>query len=261
MTTIVHLTDLHCPPDDPRQAEALVTAVSAIAPVLVAVTGDLTRAERRSEYRMARAVLARLGAPVLAVPGNHDVPVWAPWERVFAPFARFEAYVGRGRTTFAADGLFAAGLNTAGAVQARLGWSLGIAPRSRVAETASAVASALPDVVRAVLAHHPLLPEDSDPYRSQTIGGASALAALTEAGADLYLFGHLHAPLARPAAPGGPLLVASPAGFGNRDRGHGAGFSVIAAADGTATVTPHLWDGTAYAPGTPATFPLPRLQG
>src|SRR6185295_12068121 len=88
---IAHLSDLHCPADDHKQADALVAAINAARPDLIVVSGDLTRAGRKAEFAAARALLARFKAAKLVVPGNHDVPVFNALERAQRPFARFQA--------------------------------------------------------------------------------------------------------------------------------------------------------------------------
>lgn len=42
----------------------------------------------------ARAFTDRLGVPVLAVPGNHDIPLLALWARLRCPYARYAAALG-----------------------------------------------------------------------------------------------------------------------------------------------------------------------
>lgn len=78
---IAHLSDPHlCPPGtlyhrvldtNARFAEA-VAQVQALDPDLVILTGDIAEHGHPSEYALARRILSRLSAPVLAIPGNHD---------------------------------------------------------------------------------------------------------------------------------------------------------------------------------------------
>lgn len=77
--TVVQLTDPHIGAswsEDP--ARALAAAVAAIATTLpsgpdaVIVSGDIASTPVDAEYEQARAVLDGLGAPLYALPGNHD---------------------------------------------------------------------------------------------------------------------------------------------------------------------------------------------
>jgi 3',5'-cyclic AMP phosphodiesterase CpdA len=71
-----------------RSETRLRTAVDVaddLAVDAVVFLGDLTRDGRASEYAAADAVLADLSAPLVAVPGNHDVP--KQWDDYVAPTA------------------------------------------------------------------------------------------------------------------------------------------------------------------------------
>ena len=68
MRTVVHLSDVHFGRVDSRIVAPLVAAIRAIAPDLVAVSGDLTQRARRRQFREARAFLDQLPSPMLVVP-------------------------------------------------------------------------------------------------------------------------------------------------------------------------------------------------
>jgi 3',5'-cyclic AMP phosphodiesterase CpdA len=77
--TVVQLTDPHLGApwsDDP--GSALAASVAAVgdtlgrAPDAVIITGDIASTPTDEEYAEARAHLDRLGAPLYALPGNHD---------------------------------------------------------------------------------------------------------------------------------------------------------------------------------------------
>ena len=70
----LHLSDLHRGANEsPETDGALARLVAELEPVVVIVTGDLANRGRAAELRRARALLDGLGAPWLAVPGNHDL--------------------------------------------------------------------------------------------------------------------------------------------------------------------------------------------
>lgn len=73
---IVHLSDLHASPVmTGAQLRALVRRTNAERPDLVAITGDLLMPFSEAEHGYLLDALARIEAPVVAVPGNHDLPV------------------------------------------------------------------------------------------------------------------------------------------------------------------------------------------
>ena len=63
------------------------------APELVIASGDLTQPGPPRRARAAAAFLRELDLPVLAVPGNHDIPYTFP-ARFTQPVARVRAPVG-----------------------------------------------------------------------------------------------------------------------------------------------------------------------
>ena len=76
---ILHLSDLHTGTREESRVEAaLARLVEQVQPELVVASGDLTHRGRRDEHERAHRFLSELGPPVLAVPGNHDMPYTFP---------------------------------------------------------------------------------------------------------------------------------------------------------------------------------------
>ena len=69
------------------------------ADVIVA-SGDFTQRAKAAQFAAAREFLDRLPhVPLVVVPGNHDVPLYRVFERLFAPYAQLsEVYFRRART-------------------------------------------------------------------------------------------------------------------------------------------------------------------
>ena len=76
MTRILHLSDLHFGFHRQSLVEPLLARINRAAADLVVVTGDLTHRGRPGQYGLAADFLSRITAPVLSVPGNHDVPLY-----------------------------------------------------------------------------------------------------------------------------------------------------------------------------------------
>lgn len=73
---IVHLSDLHASPVmTGADLRALVARANAERPDLVAITGDLLMPFSEAEHGYLLDALSRITSPVVAVPGNHDLPV------------------------------------------------------------------------------------------------------------------------------------------------------------------------------------------
>src|SRR5215213_4331020 len=93
MQTIAHVSDIHFGRVDARVVTALGHAITALAPDLVVVSGDLTQRARAQQFREARQFLDRLPRPLLVVPGNHDVPLFNLAARFVDPFGGYRRYI------------------------------------------------------------------------------------------------------------------------------------------------------------------------
>lgn len=61
---------------------------------LVIITGDLTQRAKKEQFIAAKDFLSRIKIPVFVVPGNHDVPLYNLFLRLFTPYSRFKKYMG-----------------------------------------------------------------------------------------------------------------------------------------------------------------------
>lgn len=188
MRIVAHLSDLHFGREDPAVVRALAADLSILRPALVAVSGDLTQRARPVEFRAAGAFLAALPAPVLAVPGNHDVPLHNVVRRIFAPLGRWRHHLALAEEpVFLDDELVAVGVSTARSNV----WKAGRINEVQIARARETFLAA-PGRVKVLVAHHPFAPP-ADALRARLAGRApAALAALVAAGLDLVLTGHLH---------------------------------------------------------------------
>ena len=94
MTRILHLTDLHFGFHRQALVQPLLARIVALRPDLVVVGGDITHRGLEAQMREARAFLDRIEAPLICMPGNHDVPLWNPLARMFWPFAGYRRRFG-----------------------------------------------------------------------------------------------------------------------------------------------------------------------
>jgi 3',5'-cyclic AMP phosphodiesterase CpdA len=206
MRTIAHVSDLHFGREDPRAAEALLADVNAVAPALVAVSGDLTQRARVAEFAKARAWLARIAAPLVVVPGNHDVPLYDLLRRFAQPLARFRAYVTPElEPVYADEELVAIGISTARS----LTWKGGRISWEQMDRVRRLLCAPGPERLHVLVAHHPFSPPDASP-RERLVGrAASALAVFGGCGLDLVLTGHLHRGFAGGLHPRGHTVARS----------------------------------------------------
>ncbi len=273
MHRIAHLSDLHFGAELPEVVAALAEELNRDPPDLIAISGDLTMRARRREFTAARAFIDGLRAPVLAVPGNHDiVSYWLP-ERFTEPYARWRHFIApQTEPVFQDQRIGVVGLNTARRAGLYLDWSRGRVGHTRLARAEARLAAMPEGLVRIVVAHHPFLPPRAAPG-ARTVGGAArALETFARHGVRLVLSGHLHVgDVAEPAreagvaatgtaTAAGPLMVVlSSTTTSRRLRGEPNAFNEIRIApDGGVTVHARAWDGTRWA-AVPAAAATPAV--
>ena len=237
MRRLLHLSDIHFgPPHYEPAAVGVEALVRERQPDLVVVSGDLTQRARRSQFRQAREFLERLGPPFLAVPGNHDVPMYRVWERLLDRYGAYRRHFSRDlEPAFRDDEIEVIGFNTAfnltidngrftGRQLAGAGERFGPLRSPRLDTGCAGARDGLRTgcaPIRIAVAHHPLaaLPELMG-WRTARRGD-EALAAFAAAGVDLVLSGHVHVAAVGRAAdvPRGPWLVHSGTSTSRRGRG------------------------------------------
>ena len=167
----------------------LVALAAQRQPDLVVLAGDITQRATR-QFRAAKAFVDRLGAPVLAVPGNHDIALFDLWARLTRPYARFAEVFAPTSSRFTHRRTCWSSGSTPRALAAQERGSVGRAGRpcgrpAGLGESAAVArgggASARGGVLRA---------DRADLVR----GHQAALRAWSVAGADLVLGGHIHLP-------------------------------------------------------------------
>lgn len=190
MRRIFHISDVHFgPPHLPRLAQGTLEFIDSHRPDLVVVSGDLTQRAKPEQFRQARAFVDQIPVPTLVVPGNHDVPMYRVWERVFSPFGAYRAHFSPElEPLYRDDELLVVGINTA------FNWTIkdGRIPLARLLEVGELCASVPESVLKVVVAHHHLIPPPN--FGTQRVVGNAyeAIDLFSSAGVDLILSGHLH---------------------------------------------------------------------
>jgi len=189
MRTLVHLSDLHFGRVDPALLDPLVASVTAVAPDLVVVSGDLTQRAKSAQFAEAARFLERLPQPQVVVPGNHDVPLWNVFARFVSPLRKYRRHITRDLSPrYRDDEIAVLGINTARSLvvkNGRINHAQIDAVRAEFCD--------LPDsITKIIVTHHPFdLPPE---FEHDDLVGRAGLAMRTFArcGADLLLAGHMH---------------------------------------------------------------------
>ncbi len=223
MRNLLHCSDVHFgPPHLPEVTEGLLELAARRRPDLVVVSGDLTQRAKPAQFREARQFVERLPAPSLVIPGNHDVPMYRFWERVWNPFGAYRKHFSSEmEPVFRDEEMLVAGINTA------FNWTIknGRITARRLEALRRLLAAAPPGVWRVVAAHHQLIPPAGFGSRQVLRNARRAMELFAASGVDLVLSGHLHqayiASSEEPAPRGLPPVVVLHSGTSTSSRGRG----------------------------------------
>ena len=191
MSVLLQISDLHFGTEQPVVLAALVARARPLRPDVVVLSGDITQRARRAQFQAARAFVDRLGAPVLAIPGNHDIPLFDLWSRAVHPYAHHVAAFGADlEPVHATPDLLVIGVNTTRAWRHKNG-EVSAAQIERVAQRLQA---AHPQQLRVVVVHQPVAVTRTEDEPNLLRGHGPALQRWAQAGADLVMGGHIHLP-------------------------------------------------------------------
>ncbi len=255
MARILHLSDLHFGAHDPRLVAAVETRVDETESDLVVISGDFTQRARTEQFAEACRFLTRLkdkGHEVLAVPGNHDVPLYDVLRRFLSPLTRYRRFIDDELCPFhELSDAAVLGINTARS----LTFKDGHINHEQVAYIRDTFAKVRLDMPRILVTHHPLfaLPVGDGPKLGKAIDDQEmALTAIADAGVDLLLAGHNHRASTHLAADlvtraGSALVIQAGTATSTRVRDEEQSFNLIEIAPEDVTVTVQAWDGTGFA--------------
>jgi 3',5'-cyclic AMP phosphodiesterase CpdA len=251
---IAHIGDIHFGGlADIPVIEALERMLSDLRPDAVVIGGDMSQRARHGEFQRGRAFanVARETAPVLVIPGNHDVQWW--W-RPFIPFAKsrlyekYLRYFGPELTpTLKVDGaLIASALTAHGVAWGSLTTRLrdiavkGHLPKREMERVRSVFSQADPGLARVLVVHHNVLRGEM----SKRMGLARwrrAQRRIVEAGTDVVLCGHDHQESAEMLD--GKVAVSTAGTLSTRARGgRPVSFNVVTIDPSAVQVTFFRWD-------------------
>ncbi|QAY75535.1 metallophosphoesterase [Sphingosinicella sp. BN140058] len=263
MSTIAHLSDVHFGRHDPEIVAAVETFLFEAKPDLVVISGDFTQRARVEQYRLASEWLERLesgGLVTLAVPGNHDVPLYDILRRFARPLHRYRRFIDDDLCPFVeSDDVAVLGINTAR--------SLTIKDGSVSREQIDLIRDRFRDVeqgkTRILVTHHPLfaMPIGEEGALSKVVKrDADALQAVADAGVDILLAGHFHRTYAQSAremvkTAGAALVIQAGTATSTRLRGDELqSFNMIELSPGRVQLQVQRWDGAGLVGGRPTIF-------
>lgn len=258
---LIQLSDLHFGTEQPIVVAALVEAIRRLQPDLLLLSGDITQRARRTQFAACARFLALLPqVPMLAVPGNHDLPLFNLWQRMFFPYAQYCALFGQDLAPrYEVGGMLVLGVNTTRPSK-HVG---GCFRRESVRQVTECLADS-DAVVKIVMGHHPVDAVLSSDEANIAQGAEMAMRDWADAGMQLYLAGHIHYPFfARldrryPGVPGDCWTGQAGTAISSRVRDHKANsFNLIEWQPKAAELLLARWD---FTPAVPGFFCVEQFQ-
>jgi 3',5'-cyclic AMP phosphodiesterase CpdA len=187
---ILHLSDTHFGTEQPAVTAALLQLSQEMRPDIAILSGDVTQRARRGQFDAARQFIDGLAAPVkLVIPGNHDIPLFNIFARIFNPYGNYRRVFGKELAPgFSGQDALVIGVNTTRP------WrhADGEVSAQQIASVSQQLQNALPGQLRIVVVHQPVYVERESDKENLLHGHQQAIEAWAAAGADLILSGHIH---------------------------------------------------------------------
>jgi 3',5'-cyclic AMP phosphodiesterase CpdA len=252
MARLVHLSDLHFGAHDPRLVEGVERKVNEAEPDLVVISGDFTQRARTEQFQEACRFLERLrdaGHEVLAVPGNHDVPLYDVLRRFLSPLTRYMRYIDETLCPMMEiPGATVLGINTARSLTFKDG-RISEEQMRFIRETFDRTD---PNATRILVTHHPLFALQVGDSLTPAVGRSElALDAIGDSGVDMLLAGHNHDASIHSARDlvtraGPALVVQAGTATSTRVREQSQSFNRIELDGSRVTIVVESWNGSDF---------------
>jgi 3',5'-cyclic AMP phosphodiesterase CpdA len=188
---IAHMSDPHFGTVVPAVRSALLGELQMHPPDLILLTGDITQRARRAQFEDARSFLQELPrVPCLAVPGNHDLPLFDVFTRMVKPYDHYRRYISQQLEPSFIDKRVAVLCVDA---TSRLRHKDGALTAKQIESTARTL-EGVDAPFRLVATHQPLAAVVNADRHNVARGAGQALDRWIAAGTDLFLGGHIHLP-------------------------------------------------------------------
>ncbi|MCY7309111.1 MAG: metallophosphoesterase [Rhodoferax sp.] len=192
MTTLLQISDPHFGTERPRVMEALRRLSRQLAPDVLVLSGDITQRARAAQFNAARAFVDSLNiGTLLAIPGNHDIPLYNVAARVLCPYANHRRVFGNDlEPVLDTTDLLVLCVNCTR-------WYRhedGEVSRAQVIRVARLLEAARPGQLRIVVTHQPVAVTRPQDEKNVLHGSQNAIQSWSRSGCDLILGGHIHLP-------------------------------------------------------------------
>ncbi|MDI1239012.1 MAG: metallophosphoesterase [Polaromonas sp.] len=192
MKTLLQISDPHFGTAQPLVMEALVALARQQRPDVLVLSGDITQRATATQFREARAFCERLQIPqMLALPGNHDIPLFNPWQRLVTPYARYlQAFGPELEPVLDTAWLQLSTVKTTRRWRHKNGEVSG----RQIERVSARLRQSAPGQLRVVVVHQPVMVLRAEDEHDRLRGWEAAVRAWAAAGADIVMGGHIHLP-------------------------------------------------------------------
>ena len=195
MIRLLQISDTHFGTERPEVMAAIRQLCRVQAPELVILSGDITQRARRVQFAAAKDFTDQLDTPLLSVPGNHDLPLFNLFARLFTPYRNYRRYFGDElEPEFETDQMLVIGVNSTRPIRHKNGELTD----EQIERVARRLRQASAEQLRVVVQHHPVRAVEASDTENLMINREKAVPTWVDAGMDLVLGGHIHLPYVLP---------------------------------------------------------------
>ncbi len=195
MTCLLQVSDPHFGTEQPQVMQALVDLSRKHSPDLLVLSGDITQRARLSQFQRASEFCERLGiAHRLSLPGNHDIPLFNLFQRLFSPYGNYLRFFGPDlQPLHSTPSVLVIGVKTTRRWRHKNGEVSG----AQIDSVVRRLLTAGPKQSRVVVVHQPVYVPRPEDEHDRLRNWEPAVRAWARAGADIVLGGHIHLPYVR----------------------------------------------------------------
>lgn len=195
MGVLLQISDPHFGTEQQPVLDALKSLSRRIAPDVLVVSGDITQRARRAQFAAARAFIEKLHIPhVIAIPGNHDIPLFNLFARYFYPYSNYAREFGVDlEPVFDDEDALIVCVNTTRPSRHKDGE----VSEQQIQNVAARLSNASKRQLRIVVTHQPVDVIDKHDISNLLHGREIAVREWSNAGVDIILGGHIHLPHVR----------------------------------------------------------------
>ncbi len=196
MTVLLQISDPHFGTERPAVVEALLQLAQQQRPSVVVLSGDITQRARRAQFAAARDFVSRIATrAVVAIPGNHDIPLFNVFARSFYPYRGFQwAFGEQLEPEWESPEFRVICVNTTRPARHKDGE----VSAEQVDRVSQRLRATTPEQVRVVVTHQPVYVLKGSEVHNRLHGYDRAISAWSAAGADIIMGGHIHLPYIAP---------------------------------------------------------------